>query len=306
MRGPRHVVSVQSLDATDLAALLQDAVGLKREPSSGSASLGGHVAAVMFDRQSLRTRLSFDLAMYQLGGRAVNLPLTEMDFRIESPADLAGEVGRWVDVVIIRTGSHATLEEYANHSPVPVINARSDLEHPCQALADMFTILESKGALRGVTVVYVGEGGNVANSLVLCAPLAGLQLRLCCPEDRPPRAEYMEFARRRGASITIEPDPFQAAQDVDVIYTDAWDSAREPGHRDRLERYTVDIELLARARPDAVVMHPMPARRGQEISAEVLDGPRSIALTQAENRLHMQKAILRAVLERCDWSTRAA
>lgn len=290
-----HLTSIAALGPAEVRALLRDAAAVKRDPDAARGALARRVAAVLFDQQSLRTRLSFDVAMYELGGRAINVSLTELDLGRLRAGDLARELSGWVDVVVVRAREHEVIEEFARAAAVPVVNARSDLEHPCQALADLLTLYERK-TLRGLVLAYIGEGNAVLNALLLAAARAGVCLRLCCPEDRPPQPAYLARARAEGAAVELVSDPLAAADGADAIYTDAWRGQHVALAQAGLRRHQVDRLVLARAKPDAVVMHPLPANRGREIATEVIDGPHSVVMDQAENRLHMEKAILRMLL----------
>ena len=298
----RHLTSVNDLDQSDVEELLRHASLLKRDrPAAGRGLLAGRTAAVIFEKPSLRTRLSFDVAMYELGGHSAYLSPAEVGLgRRESVADVARVVSRYADAVILRTFAHETIEEFARYSTIPVINGLSDLEHPCQALSDIFTLAEEKGPLRRLVLAYVGDGNNVANALVLCAAKSGLRLRLACPEGYDPDPRYLARAREEEAQCEIVRDPRRAVEGADAIYTDVWTSMGQETEYERRRRafqgYKVNAELLAFAKPDAVVMHDLPAHRGEEITDEVIDGPQSIVFVQAENRLHMQKAILAMIL----------
>ena len=257
---------------------------------------------MIFEKPSLRTRLSFDVAMRDLGGHSSYLSPQEVGLgRRESVSDVARVVSRYVDVVVLRTFAHETLEEFAKYSSVPVINGLSDLTHPCQGLADLFTIRERKGALAGVVVAYVGDGNNVAHSLMLGAANTGMTLRVASPDGFEPLPRYRDLAestaRTTGARITYLQDPVAAVRDADVVYTDVWTSMGQEQEYERRRRafqgFQVNRDLLARAKPDAIVLHDLPAHRGEEITDDVIDGPNSAVFDQAENRLHAQKAVLR-------------
>jgi len=297
----RHLVSVNDLDRELLEELLADATQLKSDRRPSPPPLAGRVAALIFEKPSLRTRMSFDVAMYELGGHAVYLSPAEVGLgRRESVADVARVVSRYADVVVLRTFAHETIEEFARYASVPVVNGLSDLEHPCQALSDIFTLAEAKGRLASLTLAYVGDGNNVANALVLCAAKSGLRLRIACPEGYEPDPRYLAQAREEEADLVVVHDPRAAVRGADAIYTDVWASMGQEQEYERRRRafqgYQVNAELLALAKPDAIVLHDLPAHRGEEITDEVMDGPQSVVFTQAENRLHMQKAILRALV----------
>ena len=239
--------------------------------------------------------------MNQLGGHALVLPMADTQLsRGESISDTARVLSRYLDGIVIRTYDHATVEEWAREATMPVINGLTDLSHPCQALSDLLTIREEKGRLKGVKIAYVGDGNNVANSLIEAAAKMGMTVSVACPSGYQPDQHVVDLARveaaRTGALIELGEDPLVAVKDADVIYADVWISMgreREQARRLKvLAPYQVNSRLVSKAKPDAIVMHCLPAHRGEEISAEVLDGPQSVVMDQAENRLHMQKAIL--------------
>jgi len=301
----RHFLSIGDLRDDELTALLDDAAALKRQPVPPDAPLRGRALAMIFEKPSLRTRLSFDIAMRDLGGHASYLSPAEVGLgRRESVSDVARVVSRYVDVVVLRTFAHETLDEFARYSSVPVINGLSELSHPCQGLADTFTIRERKGELGGVTAAYVGDGNNVAHSLMLCAAKTGMTLRVATPAGFEPLARYRELAasdaRRSGARLSYGHDPVAAVHDADVVYTDVWTSMGQEQEYERRRRafqgFQVNAQLLGHAKPDAIVLHDLPAHRGEEITDEVMDGPQSAVFDQAENRLHAQKAVLRWIV----------
>jgi ornithine carbamoyltransferase len=297
----RHLVSINDLEATDIEELLSDAAQLKRDRTPAPPPLAGRTAALIFEKPSLRTRMSFDVGMYELGGHVVYLSPAEVGLgRRESVADVARVVSRYADVAILRTFAHETIEEFARYASIPVINGLSDLEHPCQGLSDLFTLAEAKGPLRNLTLAYVGDGNNVANALVLCAAKTGLRLRIACPEGYEPDPRYLARAREEEADLILTHEPARAVAGADAIYTDVWASMGQEAEYERRRRafhgYQVNAELLALAKPDAIVLHDLPAHRGEEITDDVMDGTQSVVFTQAENRLHMQKAILRALV----------
>ena len=298
----RHFLSLADLSTAEITALLDDADALKRDPVPHDAPLRGRALAMIFEKPSLRTRLSFDVAMRDLGGHSSYLSPQEVGLgRRESVSDVARVVSRYVDIVVLRTFSHETLDEFAKYASVPVINGLSDLSHPCQGLADIFTIRERKGALEKVIAAYIGDGNNVAHSLMLGAAKTGMTLRVASPEGFEPLARYRELAAAAalstGARITYGSDPVAAVADADVIYTDVWTSMGQEQEYERRRRafqgFQVNRELLQHAKPDAIVLHDLPAHRGEEITDEVIDGAHSAVFDQAENRLHAQKAVLR-------------
>lgn len=298
----RHFVSIGELDAGGLARLLERSAALKAAREQREPLLAGRTLAQIFEKPSLRTRLSFDVGMTELGGHCVYLSPQEVGLgRRESVADVARVVSRMVDAVVLRTNAHETIEEFAKFASIPVINGLSDLSHPCQGLADILTIIEKKGPdLRDVTVAYVGDGNNVLNSLMLAVVMRSAHMRVATPAGFDPMPRYRALAERKAressGSIEFGNDPTAAVRDADVVYTDVWTSMGQEQEYERRRRafmgYQVNTALLRYAKPDAIVMHDLPAHRGEEITDEVLDGPQSVVFDQAENRLHTQKAIL--------------
>ena len=299
MRG-RDLLTIAELTADEVELILQTALSLKHD-GGGATLLQGKTLALMFEKPSLRTRVSFGVAMAQLGGNSIYLNQAEVGLGQREPvADVAQVLDRYVDVIAARTYSHGTLLELARYASVPVINALSDEEHPCQALADLLTVREKRGTLRGVRLAFVGDGFNVAASLAAGCALTGVDFAMASPEGyslpEPALRFLHDAARAHGARIDIFVEPQDAVKGADVVYTDVWASM---GHEDTyIERkeafagYAVTAELMAHARPDAIFMHDLPAHRGEEVTAEVIDGPQSVVFDQAENRLHAQKAIL--------------
>lgn len=298
----RHFISIADLDVATVDHLLTLAKRLKAQRSEREPRLAGRSLAQIFEKPSLRTRLSFDIGMTELGGHCVYLSPQEVGLgRRESVADVARVVSRMVDAVVLRTNAHDTIEEFARCATIPVINGLSDVSHPCQGLADILTIVEKKGPdLRGRTIAYVGDGNNVLHSLMLCAVLRSARMRIATPEGFEPLPRFVETARdiakSTGASLELAHDPIAAVTGADVVYTDVWTSMGQEQEYERRRRafqgYQVNAELLRHAKPDAVVMHDLPAHRGEEITDDVIDGPQSVVFDQAENRLHAQKAIL--------------
>ena len=293
---------------TELQLILRTAARLKEDWQHGGRErpLEGKSLAMLFQKPSLRTRVSFELAMRQLGGYALYLSPAEVQMgQRESTADVSRVLSRYVDAIMARVYRHADLEELAAWASVPVINGLSDLSHPCQALADMLTIQEHKGRLAGLKLAFVGDGdNNVAHSLLASCARLGLHMAVASPAEYAPSAEYLDQVRQLatavGSQITVHRDPFEAVAGADVVYTDVWTSM---GYEDESERrlgvlrpYQVTSQLLAAAAPGAVVMHDLPAHRGEEITDEVMDGPQSVVFDQAENRLHAQKAVLYLIL----------
>lgn len=295
----RDFISFYDYTEEELHLLLERAKWLKERNKRGEVwrPLEGKTLAMIFEKPSTRTRVSFEVGMYQLGGNALYLSAQELQLsRGESIADTARVLSRYVDAVLIRTYEHWKIEEFARFSSVPVINGLSDLLHPCQILSDIFTIWEKLGHYKGVRVAYVGDGNNVANSWIEGASKMGIELRIACPPGYEPDHEILQRALREGARILITHDPKEAVKDAQVLYTDVWTSMGQEAERQkRLEDfkgYQLNESLLQLAGPGVLVMHCLPAHRGEEITDEVMDGPHSVVFDQAENRLHVQKALL--------------
>ena len=305
----KDLVSIADLTADDLVGLIDQAATLKAAWQAGDRStpLAEKTLALLFEKPSLRTRLSFELAMAQLGGRSWFLGPAEVGLgKRESIADVARTLGVYVDGVVARVFGHPVVEQLAAHCQVPVVNGLSDDEHPCQILADLLTIRERFGRLAGLTMAYVGDSNNVANSLLLAAPRVGLNLVISSPQGYEPSPERLAqidgLTAGVGAWVEVCRDPATAVANADAVYADSWYSMgqeHEAARRRPIFRaYQVNAELMAHARVGTVVMHCLPAHRGDEITDEVLDGPTSLVLQQAENRLHAQKAVLVRLLGR--------
>jgi len=299
----RNLLAIADLSAGDIDLLIQTALGLK--DSGRQPLLTGKTLALVFEKPSLRTRVSFDVAMKHLGGDCVYLSPPEVGLGDrETPADVARVLSRYVDCIAARTFSSETLNELAAHATVPLINALSDDEHPCQALADVLTIREKKGGLADVTIGMVGDGNNVAHSLALAAGLTGMHFRIASPSGYELREDLLlqaeRFAAESGGSVQRLREPEDAVRGADVVYTDVWASMgqeREAGlRREDFAGYTVDSKMMSKAKPDAIFMHDLPAHRGEEVTGDVIDGPQSVVFEQAENRLHAQKALLALLL----------
>lgn len=267
--------------------------------------LSGKSVALLFEKPSLRTKVSFDIATEQLGGHPVYLSPAEVGMgKRESGSDVARVLCRYVDGIVARTFAHQTLLTLAEYSSVPVVNALSDLEHPCQALADFLTIYENKGRLANLTLAFIGDGNNVANSLLLAASLTGVNFHIASPPGYEIKEEMLsrsqELAVSSGSRIELTNDPRTAVKDVDVVYTDVWTSMGQEAEAEKRRRifsdYQVNEKLLSLAKKDALFMHPLPAHHGEEISSGLLDNPHSVVFAQAENRLHLQKALLAKLL----------
>jgi len=263
--------------------------------------LEGKTLAMIFEKPSLRTRVSFEVGMFQLGGHALYLQPSDIQLgKRETIADGARTLERMVDIIMARTFAHSTITELAKYAGVPVINGLSDLEHPCQALADFYTILEHKGKFEGLKLAFVGDGNNVSQSLMLLAAKVGMHFAIACPEGYEPQFEVTELARKcaaqTGAEIVVTHDPIEAVKDADVVETDVWASMgmeSEATEREKVFRpFQVNAELMKHARPDAIFEHCLPAHRGSEVTDEVIDSPQSVVFDEAENRLHVQKAVM--------------
>ncbi len=300
-----NLLSLDDWSAGRIDALLRLAGELKAAPARRSAALRGRTLLMMFQKPSLRTRVSFEAAMLQLGGHAIayDLSASPWGHGKETPADTARTLSRYVDVLMARLYRHEDLEALAAAASIPVINGLTDLEHPCQALGDLLTLREKKGRLSGLRLAYVGDGdNNVTHSLMDACARTGIAMAVACPDGYEPRPRIVERARRAGLRLEIGRDPRAAVAGADAVYTDTWMSYHIPPERKAervraLEPYRVTRRLLAAAPPEAVVMHCLPAERGAELEAEVLDGPQSIVFDQAENRLHTEKALLLTLLE---------
>lgn len=302
MKG-KDLLSVSDLSSEEIRLLISNAVDMK---AGGRLSmLGGKILAIMFEKPSLRTRVSFEVAMQQLGGHTLYLSPAEVGLgKRESVPDVARVLSRYVDAIAARTFSHQTLEVLASYSSVPVINALSDLEHPCQALADLLTIYEKKGELERVTLAFVGDGNNVAHSLLLAASLTGMNFRIASPAGYGVQERILHLAQGyaidSGAEIFCTEDPHLAVSQADVVYTDVWTSMGQEAEAEERRRifanYQVNSELLSLAKEDAILMHPLPAHHGEEVAEGILDSLTSVVFDQAENRLHLQKALLAQML----------
>lgn len=302
MKG-KDLLSISDLSSADIRLLISDTVAIKA--AGWLSSLSGKTLALLFEKPSLRTRVSFEVAMRQLGGQTIYLSPAEVGLgKRESVPDVARVLSRYVDAIVVRTFSHQTLETLAGSSSVPVINALSDLEHPCQALADLFTIYEKKGELNGLTLAYIGAGNNVAHSLLLAAALAGMNFRIASPGGYQIQDEILHLAEKyavgSGAEIFCTEQPHLAVSQADVVYTDAWTSMGQEAEAQERRRifadYQVNGELLSLAKEDAIVMHCLPAHRGEEVAEGILDSPASVVFDQAENRMHLQKALLAEIM----------
>jgi ornithine carbamoyltransferase len=297
----RHFIDLVNLDTNELQHLLTEAARLKSAFQGGdrTAHLPGRVLGLIFEKPSLRTRVSFEAGMAQLGGRSIFLSATDGPIgQRESVPDFARTLSEYVDVVALRVFSHQTLEEFAAHSRIPVVNALSDLAHPCQALGDLLTVQELFGSVKDRTVVFVGDGNNVARSLALACGKLGARFVLSAPKGYRFDDAFLQAFRRHAPQgvLTQENDPTRAVASADVIYTDVWTSMGQEAERDKRLRdfagFQVDAVLMGKAPKAARLMHCLPAHRGEEVSADAIDGDRSVVFQQAGNRMHAQKAVL--------------
>ncbi|MDO9517922.1 MAG: ornithine carbamoyltransferase [Methanosarcinaceae archaeon] len=295
----KHLISMADLSNEEIIELLDTAEDLKEKRLRGKVTdlLKNKSLAMIFEKSSTRTRVSFEAGMADLGGHSLYLNYRDIQIgRGETVADTARVLSGYVHGITARVNSHATVVDLAEHATVPVINALSDLEHPCQILADLLTIREYKNRLSGLKYAWIGDGNNVCNSAILGCAIVGMDIVVACPEGYEPDENIVAQARAMGGNVTITNDPTVAAMDADVFYTDVWISMGDEDEREKrmhdLANYQINSELVSLAKHDAIVMHCLPAHRGEEITAEVLDGPHSVVFEQAENRLHAQKALL--------------
>jgi ornithine carbamoyltransferase len=297
----RHFVDLWDLSPEEARALLTRAVAIKTDGDGPrrSTPLLGRSLGLVFEKPSLRTRVSFEAGFARLGGSSIFLRGKDVGIGVrESVADFARVISQYVDALAVRTFAHATIEELARHATIPIVNALSDDAHPCQAMADMLTILEIKGRLEGIKLAFVGDGNNVARSLALASALLGVEFVLACPPGYEfPRAFADRFAARfPGVPLKSTNDPREAARNADAVYTDVWASMGQESEADQRREvfapYQVDEKLMARARPDALFLHCLPAHRGEEVTSAVLDGPQSRVIPQAANRMYFQTALL--------------
>jgi ornithine carbamoyltransferase len=290
-----HFLDLDRLSAPELRRILDQAVQWK-QTADCSKPLTGKILALVFEKPSTRTRLSFEVAMKQLGGDVVTMTASDTQLsRGETIADTAKVLSRYVDAIMIRTTSAAKLEELAANASVPVINGLTDASHPCQIMADVMTLEEHKGPAAGKIVAWSGDGNNVATSWIHAATRFGFELRLACPDGSRPPARVLAWAEREGGKVRWVADPREAASGADCVVTDTWVSmGSDPKlfRPDLLAPYRVDEKLMACAKGDAIFMHCLPAKRGEEVTAGVIDGPQSVVWDEAENRMHVQKAIL--------------
>jgi ornithine carbamoyltransferase len=295
----RDCLTLAEFSHEDIALILDEAIRIKvlQKSRIPYRPLRGRTLAMVFQKPSNRTRVSFEVGMYQLGGHALHLSPEEIQIgKRETPSDTGRVLARYIDAIMVRTFDHGDLEELAGAADVPVINGLSDAHHPCQALADLMTVREELGTLEGTRIAYVGDGNNVAHSLATACALTHTDLTIAHPEGHGPDAEVVELAGSLGAAPRLTEDPAEAVRGASVVYTDVWASmgqeAEAEQRKSKFAPYQVDEGLMGLAAEDAIFLHCLPAHRGEEVTAEVIDGPRSRVFDQAENRLHAQKALL--------------
>jgi ornithine carbamoyltransferase len=295
----KDFLSISDLDREDIDRLISAAIAMKAE--GWNTRLNEKILALLFEKPSLRHRASFEVAMRQLGGQCFYLSPAEVGLgKRESTADVARVLGGYVDCIAARTFSHRTVEELAQYSRVPVINSLSDLEHPCQAMADLLTIYEKKNGFEGLTLAYIGDGNNVANSLILAATLCGINFRMASPAGYGIKESILslarEYANESRSTIFFSEKPREAVKGADIVYTDVWTSMGQESETEKRRKafagYVVNSEVLSLAKKDAVFMHDLPAHRGEEVTDDVMDGPQSVVFEQSENKMHMLKALL--------------
>ncbi len=300
----KDIRTLRDLEPEDFFLLFELAADLKKREKTGifDAILAGKVMGLLFDKQSTRTRVSFEAAMYKLGGSVIYMSSRDMQIaRAEPVSDTARVLSRYIEGLVIRTFSQEIIEEYAACATIPVINALSDCYHPCQILSDLLTIIECQGGLEGLTLAWIGDGNNVAHSWLNAAAILGFNLHLACPEGYLPNPEIFQRACDEAAgNILLTADPVEAVTGANIIYTDVWTSMgqekEQSARRRDFEAFQVNRRLVDQAAPDVQIMHCLPAHRDEEITAEILEGDRSIVWDQAENKMHMHKAILKTLL----------
>jgi ornithine carbamoyltransferase len=302
----KHLVSLRDYSKDDLGEVFDLAAQVKADPPAYGGVLQGKSLAMIFQKPSTRTRVSFEVGMFELGGTALYLSASDIQLhRGESIADTARVLSRYVDGIMARVFSHQDILDLARHGTVPVVNGLSDLLHPCQALADYFTLRERGGGLEGLKIAYVGDGNNVCHELMFGAVKLGLRMSVAAPQGYEPNQLIVKSATREAQKLgvpapEVSSDPFSAVEGADVVYTDVWTSmgqeAEAEARRQAFEGFMVTPEMMASASPQAVFMHCLPAHRGEEVAGEVIDGPQSVVFDQAENRLHVQKAVLMLLL----------
>lgn len=304
---PEHLISIADLAEGQLESILELALQLESAPQAHRDALSGKSIGLYFEKSSTRTRVSFEAGMAQLGGQPIFLSNRDLQIgRGETIADTARVLSRYVDLLMLRTFEHGTVVEMAEHATVPVINGLTDELHPCQALADLMTVQQEFGELRGRKIAYIGDGNNVAHSLMIACARAGVDFSIASPPGYEVADKYLDLARRlaadAGAGIETGADPHAAAAGADAVYSDVWTSMGQEKEREQrlsdFDGYTVDDDLMSRAKAHAIYLHCLPCHRGEEVTASVVDGPRSRVFDQAENRMHTQKAVMLRLLDR--------
>lgn len=294
----RHFLDLRDIEARELRIMIQSAKDLKweRERRNFTKQLAGRTLCMIFEKNSTRTRISFELAMAELGGYVMSFNANELQLgRGETLSDTAKVMSRYVHAIMIRANAHQTVMELSDNSTIPVINGLTDVSHPCQIMADILTIEEKRGDIKGKTLAWVGDGNNVANTLITAAAKFEFTLKLACPTELQPNAEMLAWAKAEGAHIELHSDPIMAVTDADAVITDTWVSMGDNDAEKRmalLKPFQVTEALMQHAKSDALFLHCLPAHRGEEVTTEVIDGPQSVVFDEAENRLHVQKAIL--------------
>ncbi|MBD3285542.1 ornithine carbamoyltransferase [candidate division WOR-3 bacterium] len=309
----KDLVSISDLSGAEIGELFRTVKDIKDQSrgllgrSKYNDAVKGRTLVLVFEKPSLRTRASFSVAWAQMGGHTIYLAPEDIGLgKRESVQDVAHNLSRWVEVIAARTFKHSTIEELAHHSSIPVINALSDQEHPCQALGDFMTIKEILGTIKGIKLAFIGDGNNVCNSLMLTAARLGTNMWIAGPKGYAPKKKYVDLAKKAAknssASIIITEDPKKAVEDADAVYTDVWYSMgqekEKTARKKAFKPFQVNSKLLSKAKPNAMILHCLPAHRGEEITDNVLDGPNSVVLHQAENRMHVQKALLYRILRK--------
>ena len=294
--GIRHFIGLEAFEPTVLCHMIERAAELKRAPETGHGALAGKTLAMIFETPSTRTRISFDVAMSELGGRSIALSPGELQLgRGESIGDTARVLSRYVDAVLLRTTSHDSLLQLVENASVPIINGLTDRTHPCQLMADVLTFEEHRGAIAGRRVAWLGDGNNMAATWIQAAAQFQFSLRLACPKAYAPQAEFLEWALARGADIALTEDVREAVDGADCVVTDTWISMSDDAGKQKIEAlrpYQVNQSVMAAAAVDAIFLHCLPAKRGLEVSEVVIESAQSLVFDEAENRLHAQKAIL--------------
>lgn len=294
----RHFLDLADIDAATLRHILTHAAQVKKQRQEGTMQplLAGKKLAMIFEKNSTRTRVSFEVAMMELGGHVLSFNGNELQLgRGETVADTARVLSRYIDAIMLRCHAHSKIQELADNATVPVINGLTEFSHPCQILADILTFEEHRGPIAGKTIAWVGDGNNVAQSWIQAAALLGCKLRIACPPSLRPLPDVLAWAKSRGGDIEVMESPQRAVHEADAVITDTWVSMGDPDAQmqmNLLAPYQVNEELMAKAAPGAIFLHCLPAHRGEEVTAGVIDGPASCVFDEAENRLHAQKAVL--------------